>query len=82
MRKIRLNKREAASILAGLHSTIIDASLAAVAGVASTSAPPAVGAKKRGVCNRDNNHDGGGMNHNNDKGDAKQSRKKRAIINA
>ena len=79
LRKIRLDEREAASIVAGLHSTIIDASLAAAAGVAPTSAPPAAGAKKRGVRDRDDDRDGGGTNHNNNEGDAKRSRKKSAI---
>ena len=51
----RLDEREAASIVAGLHSNIIDASLAAEAEAAgvvvstTSSPPPAVGANKRGV---------------------------------
>jgi hypothetical protein len=69
----RLNKREAASIIAGLHSNIIDTSLAAVAGVVSA----AIGSKKRGVCNHDNNHEDGGTNNKEDS--AKRSKKNPAI---
>jgi hypothetical protein len=68
-----LDEREAASIVAGLHSNIIDASLAAVAGVIS----PAFGSKKRGVRNHDDDHEDGGTN--NQEGDAKRSKKKPAI---
>jgi hypothetical protein len=69
----RLDEREAASIVAGMHSSIIDVSLAAVAGVVS----PAVGSKKRGVRNHADNHEDGGTNNKED--DAKRSKKNPAI---
>ena len=81
--KSKLDEREAASIVAGLHSTIIDASLAAAAAaVISTSAPPpAVGANKRGVRGIANDDpEGGGETNNNDEGKAKRSRKKPPAI--
>lgn len=87
--KSRLDEREAASIVAGLHSNIIDASFAAeAAGVVvsiASSPPPAAGANKRGVrdiiASDDVPEGGGGTgtdNANDEGGDARRSRKKPA----